>query len=391
MTLTEDRQQKDPIKEWFTLAGKEQLTKQTEEWLKDKEILKRAVSLVKGDPKKEGALGKDGLSETKVANWLRSDRDIPDALLAGVALYHEARRGTVDPFLVEQAGMFAERFWQVHIVNAERNDDGKHDCLVARYWEGVQCESKLESHRLVHKAWASNQPPDEPEVDNLVPEVKMEPWKYPSQQCEAVAMESVGENVNPSQKTSTNSDVEGPILPFPATVTFTLAGDAHDCGYGLTLQSAIRSDMPDAVHGLTMIPVKTAILILAVPPKLTRLLHGKPGTHQRPVCLETFVDGDPVEILERILGHRGSEDDSLFGCWYREGRSVHVWRQPFARHWEGLGHEVPSKLKAALQTAWEQAADSHYFYRVSIDAPVPHLTYLIEFGRASDKPTENAP
>ena len=354
--------------------NKNELIKLASKWLEDKLIVKEARGMIP-----------DGLSESKLANWRRTGREYPNAFLEGIALSQSARYTRVDHLAVERACMSGKIFWQVHVVLSNADDERKHDeentatkrhdCLVMRYWEGVKPLPGMESPHLIHKIWASGDP-----TGDLNPVVNLENGeKLKERGGDAEVWLTKGANKKNA--------------PPERKVTFEIADGEHNYGYSVELPGAIDGEKRDALCGLSIVPVETAIFVAFLPRKLLPISLEHPRFGEPPTCLVSLMDGDPVSVLEDHLGHKvGADEKPELESWIWDGPSVRTWDRPLADRWDGLEAKMPDKLKNAARKAYEQTQKhgevAYGVYVSVVHTPSPYLTYVLVFGERPQQQTD---
>src|SRR5262245_50412564 len=127
--------------------GERELREDLRKWVRDDAIIARTAELLGGQAK---------LSESKIANWKRSDRELPDILVEGAALHYTAAQVPYDLNAAQRTGLRAKEFWQVFAISPNPGKTGNHDCVVARYWTGVERLAPENGPRdLSHRTWGT--------------------------------------------------------------------------------------------------------------------------------------------------------------------------------------------------------------------------------------------
>lgn len=294
------------------LKNKGELRERVKQWLVDEDLLRRTRAF----------LGGDGLGESKIANWNKPDRGIPDTFLEGAALYHCAENELIADRAAKKFGLIGECFWQVFVVSpTPHRETGNHDCLVIRLWEQVEPYGgqKRELH-FATKTWFTGDFP-----------------------CDSSPVFDLVTNEALSQKTGLSPDQEHEIL-----LRWKVEGVRRDYGYSIYLPNTIAGTQSDKqrfdyVVGLPVIPVKSAVIMTILPDRIRAKKRGDDDPFapespilQEPKALGFHAQDDPLETIERVLGREWQ-----LASWIdTDPGAVELWRES--------NMEIPEKIRNAL-------------------------------------------
>jgi len=336
--------------------SKDDLVQDVRSWLDDDQVLSKT----------RGFLGGQGLGEAKVANWSRPERDVPETLIEGAALYHCARSGTFDTSAAERTGLVGGRFWQVFVVGPRPDANGNHDCLVVRCWQDVRHYGERRDELfLTHKTWFTGVPDDKnPVIDlmaarTLVREVPGKP-------------NTEGDGWTAIEDESTSS--RGREIAVSWRVP---REERRDYGYAVRLAGTVSTKPPkgqrhEYLGGLSTIPMEEEVLIVSLPPQLLKasgdLLDDY--TFVRPQCLEFLAEGIPITVLEAFLQARLARKH--LAPWFdNRGR---------ARLWRDSGLELPPPIESLLKAQGVSLnSDDGTAFVARVVSPAPYLYYSMVF------------
>jgi hypothetical protein len=338
----------------MTEHTKTELAQNLKQWLKSEKIVAQTRQF----------LGGQGLSETKIANWSRADRDIPETFLEGAALHYCANTSTIDLRAAERTNLVGDRFWQIFIVSPEISDqDGNHDCFVLRFWEGVRQYNQSRGEiDLTHRTWFTGSANNNPITDLISgeailqhngPDETRDGWTF-------IDNPSVGERGREISLTWKIKD-----------------NDTHNYGYAVRLSGTVASFPPNGqrheyLGGLSVIPVASHIIIAVLPHNLLKKTNDVLDEFKfaRPQCLEFLADGVPIRMLEGFL--QGKLTRKHLAPWFdNKGR---------AKIWNESDIDLPLPVQKFLQSQGLSLSNElDTIFVTEIESPAPYLYQSLVF------------
>ena len=319
-------------------SSKAALVRDIKKWLKDPDILAAT----------RRALDGQGLSDTKITNWSKPDRDVPDTFIEGAALYKSALaapRETVDGSAVQQTGFRGRAFWQIFQVSEECDDQHNHHCSVYRYWTDVQfVEDNRHLPYLTHKTWFTGTPRD---LENAASEIPTAVGATP--------METVR------------------LHEHWVAVSWPISdGRPRDFGYKIELAGTVSANPPEPqkheyLGGLSVVPVEHDIIIVSIPKSLIKSQSplGDEPIFTRPLAIQFLADAVPTEIIENHLQKK--IDRRWLAPWFSNRGPADALRD--------VALEYPAPLKQALSGDPLGQLDSrtHVAFCTKQAKPLPYL------------------
>jgi hypothetical protein len=301
-------------------------------WLRDKNILESARSLLRGD---------ETLNDTRISNWLRSDREWPKALSAGAALGLAASVNPQTPSTT--AKIVADEFWQLFTIEAPNKETSKCNGVAYRYWTGVRSITDVEetlyfSHQSYYSAKLKS---DKVAYDLFSKKYVEKQWVEEAKEDsgEAAGRVTVSWEVAPSHPTSLGYSV-------PATNVIS-ADDSNEQQF-------------DYVGGMSSIPVRRAITIVKLPAAI--FAQSKPARLHTLQFLNGTASFNMIELhLSEKLHKR------YLGPWFNWLRET----KPIPK----TEINLPEPLKEHL----ESSEEGYLYFQFEIAKPEPYLTYLAAF------------
>jgi uncharacterized protein YbaA (DUF1428 family) len=317
----------------------ENLKEDLKSWLRDENVLQQARKKIEEVRIKEGS-DDDTLkmTDTRVANWLRSDRALPEALIMGAALGCVASAG-------QQTGsnptkITAKEFWQLFTIKPPSLGNAKCDGEAFRYWTDVQAKSD-ETVYFSHQSYYSA---------NL--------------QRKKVALDIFTRKLIDEQQVEEDKENGGPA--GRVTVSWKLTGrEPTSFGYSVPAENVISADnskeeLFDYVGGMSSIPVDRAIVVVKLPAGI--LAQTKP---HRLHWLQFLQGTTSFGLIEDHLSEK--LHSRYLGPWF---------------NWLGGADPISKNalgLPKPLQEHLGDSDDGYLYFRFEIVKPEPFLTYLAAF------------
>lgn len=330
-----------------------------EEWLRDESKLKLARTFLENSiptgPRSD--MLNDSLSDVRIANWLRSDRDFPAVLVAGAALGYIANsaQGPEE----SPANVVGKEFWQLFVVDEPLKGAARCNGKAFRYWTGVR-PLKLGSDAVYfsHQSYYSA---DIPDGDNKIARDLL-----------------TGEAVE--RQLPEKRDDEGKRPAGCITVSWELTSlEPRDFGYSVQADDVVAADNSqeryDYVGGMSSIPVDRAITIVKLPSVIfaqsniftqskTPVLHS----------LEFLQGATSFRMIEQYLSE--TLHPRYLGPWFKRRGEPQL---PV----EGSKIRLPPPLQKHLQDHDEKHLQDHdekyVYFQIETSKPAPYLTYLAAF------------
>lgn len=329
------------------LYDRSKLVNDMKMWLSDRDFLDSARRF----------LGGTGLSDSKVGNW--KNREIPETLIEGAALYHCSQHGAFDAAAADMTGLVADENWQVFVISESPDSSGDHSCGVVRLWSGLrQHGQKAKERHMTHKTWFSGIKSKKRQIFDLISQ---------KPHTDTIQLSMPDEKVHGSEW-AISWDVG--------------ADDRMDVGYFVNLEGSISSKPTkkksgqqikhEYIGGLTNIPASTLYIVAAIPHSLMNESSDilDESKFDRPRCIRFLADGIPTNVIEDFLQQK------------RERRWLMPWFDNLGsgQRQNHSGFSLPKVIKDSLPNlSVKSSQDTHETFVFRIDSPAPYLYYAFVF------------
>ena len=256
-------------------------------------------------------VGEDILKDSRLQNWIRANRKLPELLLIGASLMFSAHEEEImGTRSASRIGMWAKKFWLLFVVQEPQPPSAPTaDCIAIRYWEKVRRvgNEKDKDLYLNSTVWSNGFPSE----DNPI-------WNAVSGE-EFPRVENEDEDQDGWKKMKPDRDNAGDKVS-EISLTWRVPPGEGILDYGCVMRWAdtvrrkrTKENRYEYLGGRAGVPADSETIIAIIPNTLLAKSRN-PLDKERPIpwCLG-FHQDDPIQTLEQFL--EGKSGQRRFSSW----------------------------------------------------------------------------